>query len=242
MKKRRLIFIFIFLILLFNVLYIYAETGTEVSTFEDEFSESSTIVADPLEPYNRVITSFNDKMYFWALKPVATGYSKVVSKGPRLGISNFFRNITFPIRFVNSLLQFKFKKAGIETLRFIINSTVGLAGFGDAAKYSLKLQPQDEDFGQTLGFYHMGSIFYIDWPFLGPSNLRDSIGWVADFFLNPINYIPNMWIVTGLHVFEKINKTSLHLGEYEKLKKESVDYYIQIRDSYEQYRNKQIKE
>ena len=91
-------------------------------------------------------------------------------------------------------------------------------------------------------FYHMGSIFHIDWPFLGPSNFRDTIGFIGDFFLNPINYIPNFWIVTGLHAFEKINKTSLHLGEYEKLKKESVDYYIHIRDSYEQYRNKQIKE
>ncbi len=242
MKGNKKIFLLIFFYIFTFSIYIYAETGTEVSTFEDEFSESSDIVADPLQPYNRVITTINDRMYFWALEPVAKGYSHVVSEGPRISISNFFRNITFPVRFINSLLQFKFKKAGIETVRFIINSTIGLAGFGDAAKYSLKLQPQDEDFGQTLGFYHMGSIFYIQWPFLGPSNLRDSIGYIVDFFLNPINYIPNMWIVTGIHVFEKINKTSLHLGEYEKLKKESVDYYIQIRDSYEQYRNQQIKE
>lgn len=241
MKKRYLFLFIVFYILIFNF-YLFGETGTEVSTFEDEFSESSTIVADPLEPYNRVITSFNDKMYFWALEPVSSGYSKAVAKGPRIGINNFFRNIAFPIRFINSLLQFKFEKAGIETVRFIINSTIGLAGFGDAAKYSLNLEPQNEDFGQTLGFYHIGSICYIQWPFIGPLNLRDTIGYIVDLFLNPINYIPNLWIVTGLHVFDKVNQTSLHLGEYEQLKKESVDYYIQIRDSYEQYRNKEIKE
>jgi phospholipid-binding lipoprotein MlaA len=240
-KKIFLIFIVILYILIFTI-HLYSETGTEASTFEDEFSETSDIVADPLEPYNRLATSFNDKMYFWALEPVSSGYSKIVPEGPRIGIKNFFRNIAFPVRFINSLLQFKFEKAGIETVRFIVNSTIGLAGFGDAANYSLKLEPQDEDFGQTLGFYHIGSLFHIDWPFLGPSNLRDSVGYVVDLFLNPINYIPNLWVVTAIHVFEKINKTSLHLGEYEKLKKESVDYYIQLRDSYEQYRNKEIKE
>ena len=88
----------------------------------------------------------------------------------------------------------------------------------------------------------MGSIFHIEWPFLGPSNFRDTLGFIGDLFLDPINYIPNFWIVTAIHAFEKINKTSLHLGEYEKLKKESVDYYINIRDSYEQNRKKLIKE
>jgi phospholipid-binding lipoprotein MlaA len=212
------------------------------SGLEDEFSYSEEIVDDPLEPYNRVITSFNDSLYFIVLNPTATGYSAVVPEGSRIGIRNFFHNILFPIRFVNNILQLKFAKAGIETARFLINSTMGFVGFLDPAKSCFCLETPDEDFGQTLGFYKIGSLFHIDWPFIGPSNFRDSVGYVGDLFLNPINYIPNMWIVMGIHIFEKINQTSLHLGEYEKLKKESVDYYLQIRDSYEQFRKKEIKE
>jgi phospholipid-binding lipoprotein MlaA len=243
MSRKIAVIFFLFVSLFISNVMLFAGSDMQSSDLEDEFSYSEEIVADPLEPYNRVITSFNDSLYFILLDPTAKGYAAVVPRGSRLGIRNFFHNIMFPIRFVNNILQLKFAKAGIETARFIINSTMGIAGFLDPAKSCFCMESYDEDFGQTLGFYKMGSIFHIDWPFIGPSNLRDSIGYVGDFFLNPINYIfPNMWIVTGIHVFEKINHVSLHLGEYEKLKKESVDYYLQIRDSYEQFREKEIKE
>ena len=240
MFSKKFFYIILIFCILIPILNLYADSDN--SYLEDEFSYENEIVSDPLEPYNRAITSVNDKMYFWLLEPVSSGYSKVLPEEPRIGIDNFFKNITFPIRFVNSILQFKFAKAGIEIARFVINSTIGFAGFGDPAKSCFCIETEPEDSGQTLGFYHMGSVFHLDWPFIGPSNFRDTIGLIGDFFLNPINYIPNMWIVTGIHVFEKINKTSLHLGEYEKLKKESVDYYLLIRDSYEQYRDKEIKE
>ena len=240
--KKMLISLFFILSFLFLNRFIYAEPGTEVSNFEDEFSTENSIVADPIEPYNRVITSINDEMYFLLLEPTSSGYSKILPESSRIGIRNFFHNIAFPIRFINSLLQFKIQKAGLELSRFIINSTMGVAGFADPARDCFCMFTEEEDFGQTLGFYGIGSIMHIDWPFIGPLNLRDTIGYIGDFFLNPINYIPHMWIVTGIHVFEKINQTSLHLGEYEKLKQESVDYYLQIRDSYEQYRRKEVQE
>ena len=240
--KKKVFIIFLFILTILSNCLLYAGSNEISDDLEDEFSYSNEIVADPLQPFNRVVTSFNDSLYFWAMKPAAEGYSALVPKTPRIGVRNFFHNIMFPIRFVNSILQFKFEKAGIEIARFVVNSTIGVLGFVDTAKDCFCLETTDEDFGQTLGFYKIGSIFHIEWPFLGPSNLRDSVGYIGDFFLNPINYIPNMWIVTGLHVFEKINKTSLHLGEYENLKKESVDYYLQIRDSYEQFRKKEIGE
>ncbi len=243
MKKAPTIF---FLIISFMVIFttanIFAESEPSTTGLEDDLSFENEIVNDPLEPYNRLITAFNDKMYFWLLEPTSSGYATVTPEKPRTWIDNFFRNITFPIRFVNSLLQFKIEKAGIVTARFLINSTLGIAGFSDTAKVWFDIDPENEDFGQTLGFYHIGSIMHIDWPFIGPLNLRDTIGYIGDFFLNPINYLPSTWLITGVHVFEKINHTSLHLGEYEQLKKESVDYYLQIRDSYEQYRIKEIKE
>jgi phospholipid-binding lipoprotein MlaA len=241
MNKKIILLFFISIILASHISLYAGDPSTEASTFEDEFPAKNEIVSDPLQPYNRIITSFNDRVYLWGLKPTATGYSKILPETPRIGIRNFFHNLMFPIRFVNTILQLKFEKAGIETARFVINSVIGVAGFGDPAKSCFNLKPHNEDFGQTLGFYGTGSIFHIDWPFIGPSNLRDSIGFVGDMFLNPINYLPNTWVILGINIFEKINKTSLHLGEYTNMKKESVDYYMHIRDAYEQYRNNQIK-
>ena len=241
-EKSKKIFILLLLMLLINSVC-FADTDEIPSGLEKEFSEHvNKIVNDPFSGYNRMIASFNDKVYFWALKPTSSFWSKIIPRKIRSYISNFFNNITFPIRFVNSILQFKIKKAGIILSRFFINTTVGVLGFDDAANRCFDIKPQDEDFGQTLGFYHMGSIFHIEWPFIGPSNVRDTIGFVGDLFLNPTTYIPNLWIVTGIYTFKKINYTSLHLGDYEKLKKEAVDFYPFLRDLYEQNRIKLIKE
>lgn len=240
----------IYMVLIINLLFIYsnslllADNSQVPESIEDEFlSKTEKIVADPFEPYNRVIFGFNDKVYTWALEPTAKGYSKVIPEKPRKWINNFFNNLLFPVRFVNNLLQLKFKRAGVETLRFLINSTIGIAGFGDIATSQFHLKSYNEDFGQTLGFHCMGSIFHIEWPFIGPSNFRDTIGWVGDMFLDPINYLPtNIWVIIGIYTFKKINQTSLHLGEYDKLKKESLDFYTFMRDLYEQNREKLIEE
>ncbi len=248
MKKNRVILIacvYIISIVLINInLFAASSSNTDEQLLEEEmgFYQSEPQVCDPLEPYNRKVTAFNDKLYFWVVKPPAKGYAKVVPQKVRVWIFRFFKNLMFPIRFVNSILQFKFKKAGIETARFVINSTLGVAGFGDPAKNWFHLTTSPEDFGQTLGFYHFKHPWYLCWPFLGPSDTRDTIGMVGDFFLNPINYLPNFWLISGIYVFEKLNNVSLHLGEYEKMKKESIDYYIFMRNAYEQHRDKLIKE
>jgi phospholipid-binding lipoprotein MlaA len=104
------------------------------------------------------------------------------------------------------------------------------------------LQPYPEDFGQTLGYYGVGSGFHIVLPLLGPSNLRDTIGLVADHFLDPISYVEDSEVRLVLRAYKQVNQTSLHIGEYESLKKDAVDLYPFLRDSYEQHRNKQIEE
>jgi phospholipid-binding lipoprotein MlaA len=185
--------------------------------------------------------TFNDKLYFWVLKPVAQGYKAVVPETARVSVSNFFHNLGMPIRFVSSLLQGKIKSAGIEIARFGINTLAGTGGLFDPAK-EYNLLRQDEDLGQALGKYGMGNVFYIVWPFLGPSSVRDSIGTFGDGFLNPVNYVSPVEASLGIHTYDRVNRTSLHIGEYEDLKESSIDIYIAVRDAYIQNRNYKVKE
>ena len=144
---------------------------------------------------------------------------------------------------MNSLLQGQIKDSSIEVARFCINTTVGILGFGDAAKDVWGLKSTDEDTGQTLGYYGSGGGIYINWPFLGPSNLRDSFGMVGDFYLHPFSYFDMDWEVTvGARAFEKVNQTALTMGDYELFTETALDPYAAVKDAYEQYRNGQIKE
>jgi phospholipid-binding lipoprotein MlaA len=200
-------------------------------------------IADPLEPVNRVFFQFNDKFYFWVLKPVASGYKAIVPQDGRVGVRNFFSNLTTPIRLVNCLLQAKFKGAGNETIRFLVNSTFGLAGFIDTARKEFKIEKQEADFGQTLGIWGVGPAFFINWPILGPSSVRDTVGFTGDFFLDPQNYlITSMLINFAVKSYYQVNETSLTLGEYEDFKEASLDPYIALKDAYHQYRQHKIKE
>jgi phospholipid-binding lipoprotein MlaA len=207
--------------------------------FDDPAAES---VLDPLSGYNRVMTQVNDKVYFWVLKPVAQGYRFVMPETARLAVGRFFNNLLMPVRFANNLLQFKVKRAGTELTRFVVNSTVGVLGFGDPAATSFDLQAYPEDFGQTLGYYGVGSGFHIVLPLLGPSNLRDTIGLIPDYYLDPVSHIDHSETALAVRVYRQVNHTSLHIGEYESLKKDAVDHYTFLRDGYEQRRKQQIKE
>jgi phospholipid-binding lipoprotein MlaA len=220
-----------------------AATKSEATSEEGETGEAieEVTIADPIEPVNRAMFQFNDKFYFWVLKPVARGYNAVVPEPVRISVKNFFRNVEMPIRFVNSLLQGKFKGAGTELARFGINTTIGVAGFFDVAKSKFDLNPYDKDFGQTLGFYGMGGLMYIVWPILGPSTVRDTIGLVGDTFLNPVSYISPIEAAIGVRAYEQINKTSLELGTYEDMKAAFLEPYIGIRDAYIQHRKELIK-
>ena len=215
----------------------------DVFALEDEFEATSTEAPiDPLRGYNRVMTEINDKLYFWLFKPVAQGYRAVVPEGARLAVGRFFRNLLMPVRFANNLLQLKPKRAGTELARFALNTTVGVLGFGDPAANCFDLQAYPEDFGQTLGHYGVGSGFHIVLPLLGPSNLRDTLGLVPDYFLDPVSYVEGSDARLALRAYELVNHTSLHIGEYESLKKDAVDLYTFLRDGYEQRRTKQIEE
>lgn len=208
---------------------------------ETEEAVEDVTIADPIEPVNRAVFQFNDKFYFWLLKPAAQGYNVVVPEPVRISVKNFLKNVGMPIRFVNSLLQGKFKGAGTELARFGINTVIGMVGFFDVAKSRFELQPQERDLGQTLGVYGMGGLMYIVWPFLGPSTVRDTIGLAGDTFMYPVSYIQPFVAAFGVGAYERLNKTSLELGNYEDMKAASVEPYIGMRDAYIQYRKGLIK-
>jgi len=210
---------------------------------EDEDTEDGIRIADPIAPWNKVMYQFNDKLYYWVLKPVAKGYRAVVPHVVRNSVKNFFVNLTFPARFVNSLLQAKDRNATDELGRFLFNSTVGVLGFWDAAgRFYPNLKPVSEDLGQTLGKYRIGHGFYIVWPILGPSTLRDSIGMFGDRFLNPVTYVEPTEASLGISAYDRVNGLSFRIGDYEALKDAALDPYEAFRDAYIQYRRKKVAE
>lgn len=219
-----------------------------LSEFESELKVEE--IYDPFGGYNRIMTSFNDGVYEYFLKPVSKGYKAVVHEEIRISVGNFFNNIYFPHRFVNNLLQGKFKNASEETGRFVINTTVGLLGLFDPAKSYFNLVEHKEDFGQTLGFYGVGSGPHIVLPLLGPSNLRDALSLYPDSLLSPIDYdersywtLTDTWLeYTAARTYEYVNENSLDIERYQEMKKDAVDLYPFLRDIYEQYRDNQIKE
>ena len=217
------------------------EKGADFYDVPEESEED--LIADPLEPLNRAFFVFNDKLYFWLLKPVATGYEKVVPELLRVSVRNFFSNLSMPIRAVNCLFQGKINAFGNELVRFMVNTSAGMGGLVDAAKFGLNLPNQEEDLGQTLGFAGIGPGIFINWPIFGPSSLRDTIGLIGDGFLDPVNYlVPRTKYNAAVRGYDMVNGTSLALGDYEALKRAALDPYVALRDAYHQHRQHKIKE
>jgi len=224
------------------------EDSNDEEWFEDEVSES---MPDPLKPFNRLMFEFNDKLYFYALKPLARVYQAILPEPVRVSLRNVISNLATPVRLVNCLLQGKIEKAGIEFARFMVNTTTGGLGLFDVAKNYHNLEKQDEDFGQTLGHYGVKEGFYIVWPFFGSSTVRDTIGMAGNYISNPFLYINPTRELGGVQVntdnptvigtTDRLNETSLNIGVYEDFKSSSIDPYSAMRDAYFEHRRSKIK-
>ena len=170
-------------------------------------------------------------------------YRDLIPEKGRIGVQNVFFNLAAPIRAANCLLQGKGSGFVDEVVRWVINSTAGLGGFLDVARDELAIPSHEEDLGQTLGFYGIKSGFYINWPILGPSNLRDSVGRGGDIFLDPVYYTGlEIWQSITLKAYDQVNHTSLSIGEYESLKEAALDPYLSMRAAYHQYRQGKIEQ
>jgi phospholipid-binding lipoprotein MlaA len=218
-----------------------AEAATEPEEDDDDFYLFEEGLADPLEPINRAFFVFNDRFYFWFLKPVATGYKTVVPEKARVGVSNFFTNLTFPVRFVNCLFQGKVEGAAEELGSFLLNSIGGMGGFFDIAG-AAGVRKYDEDLDQSLAVFGFGPGFFIHWPFFGPSTLRGTFGSVGDGFLDPVNYLDSSGARFAFKSSDVVNRTSLRIGDYEALKRAALDPYVAMRDAFYQNRLKKIEE
>ena len=198
---------------------------TVVSYDESDYS-------DPLMCFNRSIFTFNDVSYRYAFIPIAKGYRYITPDPVETGISNVFANIKAPIHIVNHLLQWQPRKAGSSTARFLINTTIGIAGIFDPAAAWFSLPKNETGFSDTLAHYGSGYGTFLVLPFVGPADLRSGTGIVADYFLNPIPYITEQPDSSYIMAGDKLQAFAPQAESYETLRAKSDDPYLFFRNMY----------
>lgn len=187
---------------------------------------------DPLEPMNRAVFTFNEKVDAWVLRPVAVAWDRVVPTPVENGLDNAFENVRFPIHLVNNALQGKIDATGTTIFRFLINSTIGIAGFFDVAKH-LGMPRRNADFGQTLGVWGVPPGPYLVWPLLGASSVRDSAGMAVDSYINITGLLVDWPYLAGQRVIETVNSRALLLDDIDRAREASFDFYVAVRAAYE---------
>lgn len=215
---------------------------------------------DPIEPVNSAIFEFNYRLDKYVVKPVAKVYNFFIPPDVQQSISNVFQNIRFVPRLFNNLFQGKFKGAGIEMSRFLVNSTLGVGGLFDPAGIMFDLKTPPEDLGQTLGKYGVPNGPYLMLPLLGPFTLRDGIGFLGDSLLDPFNWLvlPIIEIADaprlvqhdptiafsrlGIQAEETVNARALTLEKFQGVEEGTLDLYGSVRNAYYQQRFKAIQE
>jgi phospholipid-binding lipoprotein MlaA len=196
---------------------------------------TATNPADPLEGFNRAMFKFNDKVDDYVMKPVSKGYEAAVPSLVRTGVTNFFSNLQDLWISANNLLQGKVEWAMGDFLRFTFNSSFGIFGVFDVAS-DMGLDKHDEDFGQTLGRWGIGSGPYLVLPFLGPSTVRDGLGFVADFKADPVGHIDDVPVRNSLYGVRFVNTRTNLLDATNILEQAALDKYTFVRDSWLQRR------
>lgn len=224
---------------------VWSDSGHEV----DQDAPKGPLVHDPLENWNRIWFYYNDAFYWGVAKPVAEAYAWAVPEPPRKCVSNFFTNLWAPVRFVNNILQGKFDAAYMEFSKFLANTSWGLLGVFDVTEGRprnwMPELPTADGMGQTLGKAGIGHGVYLVWPFIGPSSIRETVGWVSDSYMDPITYgdftFVEFMVIRG---YKNLNQLSLELrgNEYETLTEGAIDPYTALRDAYIRYRAKKVQE
>jgi phospholipid-binding lipoprotein MlaA len=186
---------------------------------------------DPLEPLNRGIYQFNDAVDRGVMKPVAKGYKAVLPQPVRTGVGNFFSNLDDVVVLFNDLLQFKFGQAASDFSRLVWNTSIGILGLIDVAT-PMDLPKHNEDFGQTLGRWGVGNGPYLVLPLLGSSNLRDTVGLIVDYRVDPVYQQDDIADRNTAMVLRAIHKRSVLLGAEDVVQEAALDPYTFVRDAY----------
>ncbi len=196
-------------------------------------------ISDPIEPINRFVFGFNDALDKVLITPIARGYNAVLPSFIRNSIQNFMHNLKSPLIIANNLLQGDLENAGNATARFIVNSTVGIAGLVDVAK-THGLPYKGDDFGQTLATWGVGDGFYLVLPILGPSSLRDTVGIATDSIADPVRIVTlntdYEWLYYARNGIEGLDNRSRMIKAVDDLRRNSLDYYAAVRSTYSQKR------
>src|SRR5262245_4295961 len=195
---------------------------------------------DPWQPFNEAMFTFNhDVLDRWLVKPAATGWEKVMPEAARRGFARALDNLDMPRRLVNNILQLRPVGAGREIARFVVNTTVGLAGIFDVASIA-HLDKSDADTGETLALYGVGAGPYLVLPTMPPLTLRDAIGHTADGFLDPIGYVLPFVANRVKSIVTAVNERSLNLELYANVEDGVLDLYSAARNGYLQRRHAAI--
>ncbi len=190
---------------------------------------------DPLESYNRTMDSINESIDRAVLKPVATAYTKTIPTPVRTGVHNFFSNLGEPLTIVNEVLQGKPKQGLQDTMRFVWNSTAGVAGIFDVAT-RMDLPHHDEDFGQTFAVWGMGEGAHIVLPLLGHSNVRDTIGLFPDGYMDPVAHHEEVRERNSAYGLRILDTRAQLLTASKVRDTAALDSYIFTREAYRQLR------
>ena len=211
---------------------------------------SAKATGECFEGVSRTMFNFNMKFDDIILEPIAKGYNKL-PKPLKDGTSNFTSNIATLLSIPNNLLQGNIKQLGHSTGSFIVNTSVGILGFFNPAE-KMGLKPYKEDVGQTLGSYGIGSGCYFVLPILGPTTVRDSVGLIADSFVDPFAHVTlrekELFNVSGneldfysLKGIGAVDFRSDNITNFDSLEKNSIDLYSSLKSVYLQDRERKIK-
>lgn len=221
-----------------------AEVEPAQQTISDKIADKDEQVEenDPWEPFNDKTFWFNRQFDRFLLKPVATAYDTVVPDAVQKSLKNALTNVGVARRVVNNVLQLNFEGAGREVARFLINSTLGVAGFFDVATSAFGIEKSDRDTGQTLGVWGVEQGPYLVLPLLPSLTVRDGIGFVVDVALDPLIYFAPIAALAGRSGATVVNDRSLNLELYENVQETTLDLYSAVRNAYLQRRVQVVKD
>ncbi len=191
---------------------------------------------DPLEPYNRGVTKFNEQVDAMVLKPVAIAYKEVTPAPVRTGVSNFFANLSDVWSFVNNVLQLRAEGAASSFMRVNVNTFLGLGGVLDVAS-EIGIDRYRQDFGLTLGRWGVGTGPYLVLPILGPSTVRDTLALPVDMYGNPVGYVDPVSARNSLYALRAVDVRANLLRAGSVLDSAALDKYSFTRDVFLQVRS-----
>jgi phospholipid-binding lipoprotein MlaA len=224
---------------------------TGAAPAEDDYDDYAPVrVSDPLEGWNRRVFAFNDWTYTHVFTPATKAYETVVRPPVNRAIANFYDNVRYPVRLVNSLLQGKFSRADLETRKFVVNTLGGLGGFiRQSDNVPALAQVPREDLGQTLGVWGVPHGPYIVVPIFGGYSARDLVGRLGDTVVSPtgweyIDLANREWVGeldwewrTTITVTDTMSTLPGVLEIYGQMKEAAVDPYLSVRDATRRYRD-----